>query len=236
MSTRRRSSPRCSVRVMASGAGLSVRRLSERAMPTRPPAGGRAGPPRRSIHRRVVGHRPAVAPHGVDGALRVADRHPGDRRLLVGLHHAGRPVGPARGQRRRPPPGPVVGASASVPARVASLSAAWVSASESRKLIGERTAWVILSVDGRSGKLPRTSVSSRSRRRRKSPHSEPDLAGHLGQLVRAEHHDGDHAGRPGAWPGSGRARPECTGARVRNACAPRPAGVGPGRSRRPWPG
>ena len=65
---------------------------------------------------------------------------------------------------------------------LASLSDPCVSASESRKPIGDLTAWLILSVDGRSGKFPRTSASSRSRMRRKSPHREPTWRATLGSL------------------------------------------------------
>ena len=44
---------------------------------------------------------------------------------------------------------------------VVPFSAAWLSARLSRNDNGDRTAWVMASVDGKSGKVPRTSVSSR---------------------------------------------------------------------------
>src|ERR1035437_9372618 len=58
----------------------------------------------------------------------------------------------------------------------------WVSARVPRKARGDRTAWAILPVDGRSGNDPRTSVSRRSRNLRKSPQSPPICLATLGNL------------------------------------------------------
>src|SRR5665213_2481807 len=94
MSTRRRSSVRCSTSVMASGAGLSVRRFSEMATVNAPR--WRSYVTRRSIHRGVARHAAGVTPDGVDGALGVTDRHPGYGGGLVGLDRPVRAVGAPR--------------------------------------------------------------------------------------------------------------------------------------------
>ena len=182
-STRRRSSVRCSTSVMASGWGrASLRRFREMAMglgsscPVVPARPGRVSS--------CPGSSGTDHPGGsdlVDDAAGIGDQHPGDPRAPPRWPAPPRPVCWRRTTAARrlrwhrvarsrvgPGGGPVLGA--------------WVSARLSRKDSGERTAWVMFSVEGRSGNVPRTSLSSLSRNRRKSPHRPPICLATLGSL------------------------------------------------------
>ncbi len=192
-STRRRSSARCSTRVIESGWGrASLRRFSEMAMglefePFRgrpqdrsgqfiPGSSGTVPPEERTWWTMPPGS--VISTPGMPGGSSEACTVPAGR------------LGPADGWTASPCTSG--GSEPLAVPDVAPFSALWVSARVSRKDSGDRTAWVMVSVEGRSGKVPRTSDSSRSRNLRKSPHSAPDLPGHLGQLVGSEDDEGHH--------------------------------------------
>ena len=127
----------------------------------------------------------------MDDATRVGDQHPGDRRAAPRTRARSPPAGwsrPTAGRRPRARRGSEPSA---VP-DVVPFSAVWLSARLSRNESGDRTAWVMVSVDGQVGEgAADLGLQPLAELAEVAPQP-ADLPGHLGELVRTEDDQGHH--------------------------------------------